>query len=128
MKRNAIAGLLALCLAGTAAAAGGHAHEHAHAPLHGGVVVEARDVDYELVAEPGLLQLYLRDHGKPMDVSRASAKLTLLTGGEKQEVTLVPAGDRLEAKGAFKVQPGSKAVAVVTNAGKVLGSVRFSLK
>jgi hypothetical protein len=39
---------------------------------------------------------------------------------------LSPAGDnKLEAKGAFKVAPGTKAVAVVTLAGKPAQSVRF---
>ena len=30
-----------------------------------GVVVEVKDMDYELVAKATTLQLYLRDHGKP---------------------------------------------------------------
>ena len=75
---------------------------------HGGVVAEAKDMDYELVA-------------------KASAKLTLMTGTEKQEVELKPAGDKFEAIGSFKVGPGTKAVAVVTIAGKPTGTVRFVL-
>jgi ABC-type nickel/cobalt efflux system permease component RcnA len=39
--------------AGTAHAAGEkHDHAHEHKPLHGGVVVEVKDMDYELVAKP----------------------------------------------------------------------------
>jgi hypothetical protein len=114
--------------AGSAFAAGGHDHAHEHKPLHGGVVVEVKDIDYELVASPTVLQLHLRDHGKPTDVSKASAKLTLLTGTEKQEVELKPAGDKLEATGAFKVSPGTKVVAVVTSAGKPAAIARFALK
>ncbi|MDP1792061.1 MAG: hypothetical protein Q8L12_15950, partial [Methylibium sp.] len=98
-----------------------------HTPLHGGVVVEVKDIDYELVAKPTVIQLHLRDHGKPADVSKATARLTLLTGTEKQELELKPAGDRLEATGSFKVGPGSKAVAVVTVAGKP-STVRFAWK
>ena len=60
--------------------------------------------------------------------SKAAAKLTLLAGTEKTEVELKPAGDKLEAKGSFKVAAGTKAVAVVTNAGKTLGTARFTLK
>jgi len=56
-------------------------------------VVEVKDIDYELVATPTLIQLHLRDHGKPADVSRASDKLTLLTGTEKPQVELKPVGD-----------------------------------
>jgi hypothetical protein len=106
-------------LAAPAFAAGDkHDHAHEHKPLHGGVVVEVKDMDYELVAKPTTIQLFLRDHGKAADVSKASAKVTLLTGTERQEVELKPAGDKLEATGSFKVGPGTKAVAVVTVAGK----------
>ena len=124
MKTTTLLAALALTLAGTAFAAGGHDHS----PKHGGVVVEGKDMDYELVAKPTVIQLYLRDHGKPADVSKASAKVTLLTGAEKQEVELKPAGDKLEATGSFKVGPGTKAVAVVTMSGKPAGTVRFTIK
>ncbi len=119
---------LALAVAGIAHAAGEkHDHAHEHKPMHGGVVVEVKDVDYELVAKATTLQLYLRDHGKSADISRASAKVTLLTGTEKQEAELKPAGDKLEATGSFKVGPGTKAVAVVTVNGKP-AIARFTLK
>ena len=118
-----------LALSQAAFAAGDkHDHAHEHKPLHGGVVVEVKDIDYELVAKPAIVQLYLRDHGKPADVSKASAKLTLLAGTDKQEVELKPAGDKLEATGSFKVGPGTKAVAVVSGAGKNAATVRFTLK
>jgi hypothetical protein len=68
------------------------------------------------------------DHGKPRSVAKASEKLTLLSGTEKQEVELKPAGDKLEATGTFKVAAGTKAVAVVTDGGKTLGTARFTLK
>lgn len=129
MKTQALLASLSLVLAGTAFAAGEkHDHAHEHKPMHGGVVVEVKDIDYELVAKPTMIQLHLRDHGKPADVSKASAKLTLLTGAEKQEVELKPAGDKLEASGTFKVGPGTKVVALVTIAGKSAGTVRFALK
>ena len=128
MKPQHLLAAATLVLATTAFAAGDpHDHAHAHTPLHGGVVVEVKDIDYELVAQPSVIQLHLRDHGKPADVSNATARLTLLTGTEKQEVVLKPAGDELEATGSFKVAPGSKAVAVVTVAGKP-STVRFVLK
>lgn len=116
--------LVSLVLAtGTACAAGGHGHT----PQHGGVVVEAKDGDYELVAKPTLIQLHRRDHGKASDIRQASAKLTLLAGTEKQEVVLKPAGDRLEAAGSFKVAAGTKVVATVTAPGKPAVNVRFVL-
>lgn len=129
MKTQALLASFALAIASSAFAAGEqHDHAHEHKPLHGGVVVEVKDIDYELVAKPTLIHLHLRDHGKPADVSKASAKLTLLSGTEKQEVQLKPAGDKLEAAGTFKVGPGTKVVALVTVAGKPAGTVRFALK
>ena len=128
MKAQALLASLVLTLASTAFAAGDkHDHAHEHKPLHGGVVVEIKDIDYELVAKPTVIQLHLRDHGKPADVSKATAKVTFLSGTEKQEVELKPSGDKLEATGSFKVGAGTKAVAVVSVAGKA-ATVRFSIK
>lgn len=118
---------LTIGLSGSVFAAGGHDHAHEHAALHGGTVVEAKDMDFELVAKPDSLHLYVRDHGKPVDVTQASAKLTLLTGGVKQETLLKPSGDKLEAVGQFKVS-GAKAVALVEIPGKPAVSVRFVLR
>jgi hypothetical protein len=101
---------------------------HSHAPRHGGVVTEAKDADYELVAKSDVIRLYVRGHDGSSDVKGASAKLTLLTGTEKSEVTLAPDGDKLEAKGAFKIASGTKIVAVVTRSGKSAQSVRFAIK
>lgn len=124
MKTQALLASITLAMAGSAFAAG---DKHDHKPMHGGVVVEVKDMDYELVAKPTVIQLHLRDHGKAADLSKATAKLTLLTGTEKQEVELKPAGDKLEATGSFKVGPGTKAVAIVTVAGKP-STARFTLK
>ena len=98
-----------------------------HKPMHGGVLTTVKDIDYELVANPTTLRLYVRDHGKAVDVSKASAKLTLLTGAEKQEVDLKPSDDKLEAAGAFKVGPGTKIIAVISVGGR-LSTARFVLK
>ena len=118
----------ALALAAVASAAQAHGDKHEHQPLHGGVVVEASDMDFELVAKADTIALYVRDHGKPADLKGASGKLTLLTGSAKAEATLVPAGDRLEAKGSFAVAAGTKVVATVQLAGKKPANVRFALK
>lgn len=116
-----------LALAASAAAFAADGHSHDPKPLHGGVVVEVKDIEYELVARPDSVQLHLRDHGKAVDVSKGSAKLTLLAGADKQEVELKPAGDKLEAKGSFKLSPNTKAVANGMLAGKSF-SARFVLK
>jgi len=128
MKTQALLATFTLAVASSAFAAGDkHDQAHAHKPLHGGVVVEVKDMDYELVARPDAMQLHLRDHGKAVDISKASAKLTLLAGTEKQEVELKPAGDKLEARGAFKVAANTKVIAVVSIAGKT-STARFVLK
>ena len=124
MKTQAFLAYITLAVAGSAFAAG---DRHDHKPMHGGVVVEVKDRDYELVTRPTVIQLHLRDHGKATDLTNASAKVTLLTGTEKQEVELKPVGDKLEATGSFRVGPGTKAVAVVTIAGKH-ATARFALK
>jgi hypothetical protein len=98
-----------------------------HKPMQGGVLTTVKDVDYELVASATALRLYVRDHGKAVDVSKATAKLTLLTGSEKQEVELKPSGDKLEATGTFKVMTGTKVVAVISFGAKQ-ATARFVIK
>ena len=117
----------ALAFAATATAFAAEEHSHETKPLHGGVLMVVKDIEYELVARPDSLQLHLRDHGKPIDISKGSAKLTLLAGTDKQEVELKPAGDKLEAKGNFKVAANTKVVATVSLAGKS-STARFVLK
>ena len=118
---------LMLMASGVVFAADKPDHGHEDKPLHGGLVTEIKDMDYELVAKPDVLQLYVRDHGKPVDVSKATAKITLLSGSDKQEIDLKPSGDKLEAKGSFKVAPGTKVVAQVNLASKA-ATARFVLK
>lgn len=112
---------------GLAGAAGDHDHGHEHKPLHGGIVTEVKDMDFELVAKSDSIQLYLRDHGKPVDASKASAKITLLSGSQTQEVNLQADGNKLAAKGSFSISSGTKAVAQVNYAGKAINA-RFVLK
>lgn len=127
MTTKQLLAALALTLAGSAFAAG--EHSHAPKPEHGGVVAEAGEIGYELVARPDTLTLHLLDHGKPVKTEGVSAKLTLLNGTEKSEAVLVPAGEgKLEAKGTFKVAAGTKVVALVTLPGKKPANVRFALK
>lgn len=127
MTTRTLAACITLALAAAASTSWAAGEAHDHQPRHGGVVVEVKDMDLELVARPTVIQLYLRDHGQAADLSKATARVTLLSGSDKQEVALKPAGDRLEATGSFKVGPGTKAVAVVMVAGKP-STARFSLK
>lgn len=122
MKRFLMVTLAAVCL--SSATVWGHS---AGKPQHGGVVAAANELEYELVVKPEVMQLYVRDHGKAVDVSSATAKLTLLTGDDKQDVALTPVGDKLEATGTFSATPGTKVVAVINLSGKPL-TARFTLK
>ena len=94
---------------------------------YGGVVQKANDITYELVAHADGAAIHIDDHGKPVSVAGATGKLTVLSGADKSEAELKPAGDKLEAKG-IKLAPGSKVVASVTTADKKTVSVRFTIK
>jgi len=92
------------------------------------MVLEVNDLALEVVANFSRIQIYVREHGKPTDISRASAKLTLLAGAEKQQVELKPAGGALEATGSFKASEGAKATVVLARPGRPVVSARFALK
>lgn len=120
---------LGITLSGAAIAADRQEHAHEHQSLNGGIVVEANHLDFELVAKPGSLTLYVRDHGKPASTEGATAKMTLLNGTDKLQLALAPAGEnKLEAKGLFTVAKGTKAVALVTLPGKKTANVRFAIE
>jgi hypothetical protein len=104
------------------------AHAHDAKAAHGGVVSVVKDLNYELVARPDTLALYVSDHGQPVDLKGATSKLTLLSAKQKIDVALAPAGDRLEAKGSFPVAAGTKAMALVTLPGQAPTAVKFTVK
>ncbi len=119
---------LLACLLAVSAASATAAGSHDHTPKFGGVVVETKVGDVEIVAKPDSIQIFISDHGKAMKLDGAVAKVTLLNGTEKTEANLVAVGDKLEAKGAFKVAKGTKGIAVVTVAGKPPATARFDIK
>lgn len=121
--------IAAVALAFAPAAFAADDHTHGAKPQHGGVVTEASDIEFELVAKGGAVTIHVRDHGKPLATQGATGKLTVLSGSDKAEGPLAPAGDnRLEAKGDFKVGPGSKLVATVSLQGKKPINVRFAIR
>ena len=117
-----------LLAAVVALAAPAFAGKDDHTTKHGGIFVETKALDFEIVAKPALIQVFVADHGKPVKLDGAKGKVTLLNGSEKTDVELIPAGDRLEAKGAFKVAKGTKGIASVTLAGKSAAVARFEVK
>ncbi len=95
-------------------------------PKYGGVVQEVSEIQYEVVAKADGVAIYIEDHGKKVDTTSATAKVSFLNGAEKSEATLAPAGEnKLEAKGTFNVKSGTKVTAVVTLAGKTAKTVRI---
>mgnify|MGYP000169663571 FL=1 len=99
-----------------------------HAPKHGGVVVETKAGDLELVAKPELIVIHVSDHGKPMKLASASGKVTVFNGNDKSEAPLALVGDKLEAKGSFKLGAGTKVLADLAVNGKPAVAARFTLK
>lgn len=99
-----------------------------HTPKHGGVVLETKAGDMELVAKPDLIVIHVSDHGKAMKLTSATGKVTVFSGADKTEAALTLVGDKLEAKGAFKVGAGLKVLAEVSINGKPAVAARFTLK
>jgi hypothetical protein len=102
-----------------------HATED-HAPRHGGGGVETKAGDLQLVAKLHLIVPHASDHGKPMKLNSAGGKVTVFIGNDETEATL--AGDKLEARGSFKVGAGAKVLAEVALNGKSAVSARFTLR
>ena len=119
--------LLTTLLLAAAAASPAFAAED-HKPMHGGVVVETKAGDMELVAKSDLIVIHVSDHGKAMKLTSATGKVTVFNSNDKTEAPLALAGDKLEAKGSFKVTAGTKVLAEVSLNGKPAVSARFALK
>lgn len=122
MRALFISTLLVICSSSWAGAG-----DAEHKPMHGGILVTVKDIDYELIADAKAIQIYVRDHGKAVDLSKAKAKLILLNGTDKQEVELKSTSDKFEAAGTFKLSPGTKVVVIVSSAGKQ-ATARFVIK
>ena len=122
MKSMMVIATLLISFIGPAHAGAGHDLK----PMHGGVIVEAKDIDVELVAKPDSLSLYLTDHGKPIPIDGGTAKLTVLIGSDKKDYELLPNGGKLEVKGNFTIPKGTKAIAVIKIKAKVI-TARFNL-
>lgn len=98
-----------------------------HVPRHGGQMKETNAFDIEFVAKADVLQVYLSDHGKAVDLSQVTAKVTVLKGQEKLNFDLKPAGAMLELKGKFDVSKGTKAVVQIV-AGAKTATAQYVLK
>jgi hypothetical protein len=104
-----------------------YSHAEHGQPQYGGIVAEAGEAQFELVAKEGKFIVYLSNHGQPLASQGASGKLTLLDGAKKTELELKAAGDnRLEAVGS--AASGAKALISVQWADKKPLQARAVLK
>lgn len=122
MKSMIVIATLLISFTGLVQAGTGHQLK----PMHGGVVVEVKDVDVEFVAKADSLSLHLSDHGKPIPTDGGNAKLTVLIGSEKKDYELLPNGEKFELKGNFAIPKGARAIAVIKIKAKVI-TARFNL-
>ena len=96
---------------------------------HGGIVVQVGDMEYELVAKPDSLNLFVYDDDKPASTKGGKATIVLTSGSEKKVAQLEPAGgNKFKAKGTFPVKPGSKALTTIELSGRNKEEVQFTLK
>ncbi len=106
----------------------GPGHDH-DGPKYGGIVRELHDVNYELVAKPDNLTVYVSDHDKPVSTQGIQAEAILYASNGKTTVKLLPVGpNRLEAKGNFKVGIGVRVTLSVSLPGKPPVNASFNLK
>lgn len=97
-------------------------------PQHGGVVEEANEVSFELVAEADGVTIYLTDHNEPLSSKGISGKLTVLQGSKKTDLVVKSAGaNKLRATG-LKLSKGDKVVAVLDKVEGQTVTVRFTVK
>ena len=97
-------------------------------PKHGGIVSESSHMEFELVLNPQATELYVRDHGRPVDLTQAKGKLMLVSGGKKTEIELVGSATMLKGN-AFELGVGGyTAVATVELSNKKKITVRFKSK
>lgn len=100
-------------------------------PMYNGMMSEATSGSRaELTTEGNMIMLYLTSHhGEVIATQGASGELTLLTGKDKQVLTLQPSGgNSFMAQGQYKLASGAKALARVTLPGKAVEQFRFDLK
>jgi len=95
------------------------------APEHGGIVKEKHDLVFELVRTQEQVNLYLRDHGEPVDAKSVEGSITVLSAGRKQDIALqYVSGNQLTA--AVAIEEGAKLLVKVKMEGHHDITVRYA--
>ena len=93
------------------------AHAEHGQPQYGGVIAEAGEAQFEIVAKGGKLIVFVSSHGSPVATAGASGKLTVLAGTSKQELELKPDGENRMA-GQGSLPPEAKLLVAIQLSGK----------
>jgi hypothetical protein len=135
MKFPTLAVLVGLALAAAPALAHDDAYLDTQKAPNGGQLRMAGPYHYELVvakdateAKDSAVAVYVTDHaGTKVATAGAAGTATILAGGKKATVSLVPDGDnRLKGAGKYKADAAMKVVVSVTLAGKGAEQARFT--
>jgi hypothetical protein len=95
---------------------------------HGGHEVMVGKYHVELVVKDRELALYVRDQqDKPIDAKSVKASANVLSGKDKANIELSPAGEALKGQAPFAVAKDGKVVVTFSVAGTKSEQARFSL-
>lgn len=95
---------------------------------HGGHEVQVGKFHVELAVKDREVVLYVRDQAdKPIDAKTVKATANVLSGKDKANLDLAPAGEGLKGQAPFSVAKDAKVVVTFSVAGGKSEQARFSL-
>lgn len=104
----------------------------AFAQSHGGRVIETRTAKYELVANKNMVVIYVDLHGKKKYTVKGAAASFQILNANGQVIDgsklLAGEGSTLQARGPFKLGPGTKLVASVKFTGQPTDQLSWSFR
>ena len=88
----------------------------AMAAKHGGKVAQTSGHHFlELVVKDGSMDLHvLHEDGEAQNVDGAKGTAVILSGGQKEQISLTPSGSVLTGAGSFQDTPGTVVVVTLT--------------
>lgn len=109
-RRHWLKGALTIALSGVAGRAS--AHEPMD-PKHGGRILVAADLDFEIVQRGDDLIFYIEDHGELVSTEGASSTVTVIREGRPVEVKLSPMAPNALVASATRPVAGTAVVVVI---------------